>query len=60
MGLEEALEEPGFYILAGLGVLMEVIGFIAAKKIGNPWSIWMFLVLVVVTIIASAFFSIRD
>lgn len=60
MGLEEALEEPGFYILAGLGVVCELIGFILARKMGTPWNIWTFLILVVGTIVASAFFATKE
>lgn len=61
MGLEEALEEPGFYILAGLGIVAEVLGYIISKRTGIavfPW--WQFLLVIVVTIIAAAFFTTRD
>lgn len=60
MGLEEALDEPGFYILGGGAVVMEVIGYIVSKKMGTPWNIWMFIALIVGSLVAAAFFATRD
>ena len=59
MGLEEAFESPAFYILGGGGVICEVIGFILAKQMGTPWSLWMFGALVIGTLVAAAFFATR-
>jgi len=61
MGLEEAFDSAGFYILAGLGVGAEVIGYIIAKKSGlDAFPLWQFGILILATIIAAAFFATRD
>jgi len=61
MGLEEALDSPGFWILAGGGIAMELIGFMASKKMGmGSLPVWQLIVLMIGTIIASAFFATRD
>ena len=58
--IEEALETPGFYILAGLGVGAEVLGFIMAKSMGwMPMPLWQLIIIMVGTIAASAFFATR-
>jgi hypothetical protein len=58
--IEDALESEGFYILAGIGLSAEIIGFIFSKRIGYAFPIWQFLLLVVGTLIASAFFATKD
>ncbi len=56
--LNEALESPAFWILAGLGIGAEVLGYIASKNAGLAiMPIWMLLVMMLVTIGASAFFA---
>jgi len=58
--IEEALESPGFYILAGLGVGAEVLGFILAKSMG--WMLmplWQLIVIMIGTLAAAAFFATR-
>jgi len=61
MGLEEALDSTGFWILAGGGIAMELIGFMASKKMGmGSLPVWQLIVLMIGTIIASAFFATRD
>jgi len=61
MGLEEALDEPAFWILAGGGVAMEVLGFIISKRAMEfSLPIWQLGILVVGTIIAAAFFATKD
>jgi len=59
--LEETLENPGFWILAGIGVVAEVIGFIIANKSENlpSFPVWQFLILVFGTIIIAAVFANR-
>ena len=58
--IEEALETPGFYILAGLGVGAEVLGFILAKSMGwMPMPLWQLIIIMIGTIAASAFFATR-
>ena len=60
MGIEEALESPAFWILAGGGIVMEVIGFIVAKQMGTPWKLWMFIALVIGTLVVAASFATRN
>lgn len=61
MGLEEALESEGFWILAGVGVGMEILGWIAGKKMGfGSFPIWQLIILIIGTIIASAFFALKE
>lgn len=61
MDITEALESPAFWILGAGGVTAEVIGYIASKKmelVAMPF--WQFLILVIVTLLAAAFFATRD
>lgn len=61
MDFEEVLEEPGFWILGGGAVLMELIGYVISKRAleySLPW--WQLLILIVGTLIAAAFFATRD
>lgn len=61
MGIEEAVEEPGFWILAGLGVVAEVLGYIISKRSGlAAFTWWQFLLVVLVTIVAAAYFATKD
>ena len=48
MDIEDTLNNPGFWILAGIGVVAEVIGFIIANKSENlpSFPVWQFLILV--------------
>ena len=59
--LIEAFEEPGFYILAGLGIVAEFIGFMVAKKMETGgFPIWQMILIMLVTVVASAYFSTKD
>ena len=60
MGIEDALEEPGFWILGVGGVIMVIIGFIVSKKMEYSLPVWQLLVLIVGIIIAAAFFATKD
>ncbi len=60
MGLEEALDEPGFWILGVGGIAMEVIGFIISKKMEYSLPVWQLLILMAGTLIAAAFFATKD
>ena len=62
MDIDDILENPAFWILAGLGVGAEVIGFIIASKSENlpAFPVWQFLGLVLGTIIIAAIFASRD
>lgn len=62
MDLDDVLNNPAFWILAGIGVVAEVIGFIISKKSENlpAFPLWQFLILVFGTIIIAAVFASRD
>jgi len=59
--IEDALEEPGFWILAGLGLSAELIGYIISKKSElGAFPLWQLIVVMVGTIFASAYFATKD
>lgn len=59
--IEEALESPGFYILGFGGSIMAILGWMMSKNMGwTPLPLWQLIVMVVVILIASAFFATKD
>ena len=61
MGLEEVFESPSFWILAGMGISMEVLGYIVGKNMGlDSFPLWQFIILIIGTIVASAVFALKD
>ena len=61
IGLEEALEEPAFYILGVGGTIAVLLGYITSKKMDIAMlPIWQVIVIIIVILIASAFFSTRE
>lgn len=61
MDLMEALDEPGFWILGGGAIAMELIGWIISKRTMEfALPIWQLLILMGGTIIAAAFFATKD
>jgi len=57
---EEAIEEPGFWILCGGAIAMELIGWIISKRtMGYSFPLWQLLILIAGTTIASAYFATR-
>jgi uncharacterized protein (DUF983 family) len=60
MGLEEALDEPGFWILGGGGVAMVILGWILSRNMEYSLPIWQLVVLIVGILIAAAYFSTKD
>jgi len=61
MEIDEVLESPGFYILAGLGIGAELVGWIYGRKMMDiSMPIWQLIVLIIGTLIASAVFASRD
>ncbi len=60
MDVEEVLESPAFWILAGIGVIAETIGWMMSRSWeagGIP--VWQFIILVLGTIVAAAVFASR-
>ena len=59
--ITDAFEEPAFWILAGGGVAMELLGWIMSKRMFDAsMPIWQLLIMIVVTIVAAAFFATKD
>jgi len=61
MGIEEALETPGFWILGALGVGATLVGWIVSRKAG--WvalPLWQLIVIILVILVASAYFATKD
>ena len=54
---EETLESPGFWILAGGGIVCTVLGWIFSKKIGVSLPLWQLGIILITIIIAAALFS---
>lgn len=58
---EEAFESPGFWILAGLGIAAEVIGYVISKRTGiAAFPVWQLVLVMIVTVLAAVFFSTQD
>jgi len=58
MDIEEILESPAFWILAGFAVIAETVGWIMSRSWeagGIP--VWQFIILVLGTIFAAAAFA---
>jgi hypothetical protein len=61
MGLEDALETEGFWILGGVGTAMVILGWIMSKKMDMvSLPLWQMAIVIAVIWIASAFFAGRD
>ena len=61
MDLEEILDSPGFWRLGIGGVAAEVMGYVWSRNQG--WEImpfWQLIVMVLVTLIASAYFGTKE
>jgi len=61
MDMEEILESPGFWILSAIGISAEVLGYVWSRNQEMmTMPIWQLIVLMVVTIAASAFFATKE
>lgn len=59
--IEEALESPGFWILGIGGVAAEILGWIISRRAG--WEVlpfWQLLIMMAGTLVAAAFFALKD
>jgi len=61
MDINDLVDNPGFWILGGGGVAMELLGFIMGKRWGLPsMPLWQLIVMMIGTLVAAAIFSNRD
>lgn len=61
MELDDILNNAGFWLLGGGAVSATVIGYIMAKRMDMmPLPIWQLIAMIVVEIVAAAYFSNKD
>ena len=63
MGLDdlEILDNPAFWILGGGGVAMELIGWIAGKRMDlGTFPLWQLLIIMAGTLVAAAIFANKE
>ena len=61
MFIDEAFEEPAFWILGGGGVATEILGWSVSKRMGmGSFPVWELIVLMLGTLVAAAFFATKD
>jgi uncharacterized protein (DUF983 family) len=58
--IEEALDEPGFWILGGGGVGMVILGWIISRGMEYSLPLWQLIALIITILLASAYFSTKD
>ncbi len=59
--LDEIIESPAFWILGIGGVSMEILGYTIASKMDmGAFPMWQFLILIIGTLGAAAFFALQD
>ena len=57
----EVFEEPGFWILGGGAVIATILGYIWSRKMDwIPLPFWQLIIIIIVEIIAAAFFASRE
>lgn len=61
MNIDEALESPAFWILAGGGIAAELIGYIFGKRSGlEVFPLWQLIFVMLGTVVAAAFFATKE
>jgi len=59
--IDEILESPAFWILAGLGLGAELLGYIVGKNMGfDSFPLWQLLIVMAGTLVAAAFFALKE
>lgn len=61
MDIEEILESPAFWLLGGGGIIAEVMGYLWSRNAG--WEVmpfWQLVVMMIVTLIAAAYFATKE
>ena len=57
----EIFDNPAFWLLGGGAVIATVIGYIVSKKAGwEALPLWQMGIIIIVELIAAAFFATRD
>lgn len=59
--IDEVMESPGFWILAGGGVLAELIGWIISRSaFEHAFPFWQVLIVMFGTVVAAGFFALKS
>lgn len=59
--IDEVLESPAFWLLGGGAITAELLGYIISKRMGlDAFPIWQLLIVMVGTLVAAAFFALRE
>lgn len=58
--IDELMESPLFWVTGGLGVAMELLGWIISKRMMEySFPVWQLLIMIAGTIAAAAFFALK-
>ena len=61
MDISEILESPGFWILGAGGLIAEIMGYIMARNMSlEMMPFWQLLVIMAGTLVAAAFFAMKE
>lgn len=61
MALDDVLENPAFWILAGIGVVATIIGWVVSSRMETgSLPTWQMLILIIGVIVAAAVFASKD
>lgn len=59
--IDELIENTGFWLLAGGGLIAEVLGYILSKRMGfEAFPLWQLIIVMIGTVVAAAFFATRS
>ena len=59
--IDELLESPAFWLLGGGGIAAELIGYMASKRMDlMPLPLWQLGVMMAGTLVAAAYFALKD
>ena len=59
--MDEILENPLFWLLGGGGLAAELLGYIVSKRMGmEAFPLWQLIVVMLGTLVAAAFFALKD
>jgi hypothetical protein len=59
--IEELQDSPAFWLLGGGGLAAELLGYIISKRMGmEAFPLWQLLVVMAGTLVAAAFFALKE